>query len=221
MTRNGYFGALATRLRRPSPSAAVETEGPPEVSFRTTHVLSDFLADVAARTEPVVIDLGPALGANVTFMGEEFACKLYIEDVLARGDGHSNDAENEWAPRLSQPDESVDGIFCWDVLDHLGNAARWALAAELARVLRPTGVLLLYQRTERTSNPDRLLYEIAGRSRLCVHRDANGALPVGQPLMHGELRSMFRGMTATKTVLLKSRMREVLLRKSGPVSSSV
>jgi hypothetical protein len=201
--------------------ASVETEGPPDVSFRTTYVLSDFLADVAARTAPVVVDLGPAVGTNVTFMGEEFACKLYIEDVLAWPADHWNDAENDGAPRLSQPDESVDGIFCWDVLDHLGNAARWALAAELSRVLRPTGVLLLYQRTEQSSHPDRLLYEIAGPSRLCVHRGPNGGPPIGKPLMHGDLRLMFRGMTATKTVLLKSRMREVLLRKSGPVSSSV
>ena len=74
MTRNGYFGALATKLRRlPRPAAGVETEGPSADTFRTTHVLPDFVTEVRARTAPVVIDLGPAIGSNVAFLGQEFA----------------------------------------------------------------------------------------------------------------------------------------------------
>ena len=216
MTRNGYFGALAVRLRRRSPllAAGVEAEGPSEDIFRATHVLSDFLAEVKARTAPVVVDLGPAVGANVAFLGQEIACKLLVEDLLARRANGSNGSGSRPALRLRQPDASVDGILGWDVLDHFPPEARPSLAAELVRVLRPAGVLLLYHRLDVAPHPDRVVYEIVGPRRLCLHRGAT-SVRVERPLKHRELELMFGDLTAAKTVLLKSRMREVLFRKSG------
>lgn len=218
MTRNGYFGALATKLRRlPRPVAGVETEGPSADTFRTTHVLPDFVTEVRARTAPVVIDLGPAIGSNVAFLGQEFACKLFIEDLLARrANGSSGSGP---ALRLRQPDGSVDGILCWDVLDHLAPAARPLLVAELVRVLRPSGVLLLYHRVEVAPHPDRVVYEIVSPRRLCLHRDGDASVRVERPLKHRELELIFGELTAVKTVLLKNRMREVLFRKSKLASA--
>ncbi len=215
MTRNGYFGALATRLRRPPPPAAgVKTEGAPKDTFRATHVLSDFVAGVRAHTAPVVIDLGPANGTNVAFLGQEFACKLFIEDVLARLDKASNGSGTGQALRLRQPDASADGILCWDVLDHFAPAGRPALAAELVRVLRPEGLLLLYHRVEVAPHPDRVVYEIVNPNRLCVRRNGAPSVRVERPLEHRELELMFGDLTAVRTVLLRNRMREVLFRKS-------
>ena len=220
MTRNGYFGALATRLRRPLPAAGVETEGLPADTFRTTHVLPDFVTEVRARTAPVVIDLGPAIGTNVTFLGQEFACKLFIEDLLARRANGSNGGGTGQALRLGQPDASVDGILCWDVLDHLAPAARPLLAGELIRVLRPSGVLLLYHRVEVAPHPHRVVYKIVSPRRLCLHREGAASVRVERPLKHRELQLMFGELTAVKTVLLKSRMREVLFRKSELASAA-
>ena len=219
MTRNGYFGALAAKLRRPPrPAAGVETEGPSAGTFRTTHVLPDFVTEVRARTAPVVIDLGPAIGSNVAFLGQEFACKLFIEDLLARrANGSSGSGP---ALRLRQPDGSVDGILCWDVLDHLAPAARPLLVAELVRVLRPSGVLLLYHRVEVAPHPDRVVYEIVSPRRLCLHRDGEASVRVERPLKHRELELIFAELTAVKTVLLKNRMREVLFRKSESASAA-
>ncbi|MYI74063.1 MAG: class I SAM-dependent methyltransferase [Acidobacteria bacterium] len=221
MTRNGYLGALATRLRRqPPPVASVETQGPPPETYRTTHVLSDFVAAVRAKPAPIVLDLGPALGRNITFLGEEIACKVFIEDLLGKRPGGAGGDDDSWQPRLSQPDESVDGVLCWDVLDHLDDTARWALAAELSRVLCPAGVLLLYQRVDPRALPGRLVYEIAGPDRVCLHRTDNAAQGIEQPLKHRDLEAMFEGLRAVKTVLLKSRTREVLLRKADPATAA-
>ena len=217
MTRNGYLGALATRLRRrPPPVESAETQGAPPDTYRTTHVLSDFVAAVRAKPAPVVLDLGPAVGTNVTFLGEEVACKVFIEDLLGKRPAGPSGDDDTWRPRLSQPDESVDGVLCWDVLDHLDDAARWALAAELSRVLSPAGVLLLYQRVDRRAFPGRVVYEIAGPDRVCVHRSDDAAQGVERPLKHRELEVLFEGLHAVKTVLLKSSTREVLLRKAAP-----
>lgn len=221
MTRSGYFGALATKLRRPPPppAAGVETEAPHEDIFRTTYVLSDFVTEVRVRTAPVVVDLGPAIGANVSFLGQETACKLFIEDLLSRRSNGANGAGNGQSLRLKQPDASVDGVLCWDVLDHFQPAARTVLAAELVRVLRPGGVLLVYHRVDGTPHPERVVYEIVGPRRLCVRRDDDAEVPLEPPLKHRELELMFGELAATKTVLLKSRMREVLFRKSGSAAT--
>ena len=221
MTRNGWFGALAARLRRqPPPAANVEAPGPDPRTWRTTHVLSGFVAELRARAAPVVVDLGPALGTNVTFLGEEIACKVFIEDLLGKRAGAPAGDGGAWRPSLPQPDESVDGVLCWDVLDHLDDAARWELAAELSRVLRPAGVLLLYQRVGPQAFQGRQVYEIADLDRVCVHRSQDAAEDSARPLKHRDLQLMFEGLTAVKTVLLKSSTREVLLRKSGSATAA-
>ena len=221
MAGNGYLGALVTRLRRrPPPVASVEERGPLPETCRTTHVLSDFVAEISARAAPVVLDLGPALGKNVAFLGEAAACKLVIEDLLGKRAGASNGDDGASRPRVSQPDESVDGVLCWDVLDHLDEAARRELAAELSRILRPAGVLLLYQGLDPGAFSGRRVYEIAGPDRIRVRRSGDAAQGIGRPFKHSELHEMFEGLTAVKTVLLKSRTREVLLRKSDPATAA-
>lgn len=223
MARNGYLGTLSRRLRRPPPpDEEAETDAPPELSYRSTYVLEGFLSEVRGCPAPVVVDLGPAIGSNVTFLGEEIACKLFIDDLLAhvpeRPPGADGD-ENAWAPRLPHPDGSVDGILCWDVLDFLAPPARAALGVEMVRVLRPGGVVLMCHRVDMAARPERLVYEITGPDRLCVRRGHDAAALLERPLKHRELLLMFSGLTEVKAVLLKSRMREVLFRKARPVAA--
>ncbi len=201
-------------------ATGVETGGPSEDTFRTTHVLSDFVTEVGTHKAPVVIDLGPAIGASVAFLGQEFACKLFIEDLLAKRANGSNGGGSGQPLRLEQPDASVDGILCWDVLDHLPPSARLALADELSRVLRPAGVMLLYHSLEVAPHPDRVVYEIVNPRRLCLHHNGDPSVRVERPLQRRELQLMFGELTATRTVLLKNRVREVLFRKS-PLASVV
>ena len=217
MTRSGYFGALATKLRRPlpPPAAGVETEAPSEYNFRTTYVLSDFVTEVGARIAPVIVDLGPAIGANVAFLGQETACKLFIEDLLARRSNRSSGTGNGQLLRLRQPDASVDGVLCWDVLDHFRPAARAVLRPNWFACCGRAACCWWYHRVEVEPHPDRVVYEIVGPRRLCLRGDGDTAARPERPLQHRELELMFGELTATKTVLLKNRMREVLFRKSA------
>jgi SAM-dependent methyltransferase len=228
MARSGYLGALALRLwRSPRPPASVDADGATDGSFRATHALPEFLSELRGRQAPVVVDLGPAIGKNVSFLAEEFACKLVIEDLLARTPGRTSSAGNGagdsdgWAPRLPHPDESVDGVLCWDVLDHLPRSARDALAGQLARMLRPGGVLLMCHRVDAEMRPERVVHEIVGPDRLCLQRVGDAPAPLDRPLQLRELESMFGELTVLKAVLLKSRVREVLFRKAGPAAVSV
>src|SRR4029453_14066286 len=110
--------------------------------------LPKFLAAIAQRSDsPVLIDLGPVIGANVSFFGEQLGCKLFIEDLFADYDRHVRAGTLEemataMEKRFRHDDGSVDGILCWDVFDYLPKAAAQALAKQGVRIVPPGGFVL-------------------------------------------------------------------------------
>src|SRR5581483_1258133 len=125
----------------PMPAAAVI-----EPVF-ATKALRKFLTSLTSRESPVLLDLGPVVGANVSFFGEQLGCKIFVEDIFADVDRHVRSDKLEALPeflkkRFPQTAGSVDGILCWDVIDYLDKQSAHELAAQLTRVLRPDGALL-------------------------------------------------------------------------------
>jgi hypothetical protein len=59
--------------------------GPPG-DLVTSRVLATFLSVVSSRPAAEVMDLGPALGANIAFLGERIGCKIHVEDLYAELD---------------------------------------------------------------------------------------------------------------------------------------
>ena len=57
------------------------------VSRSTT--LARFLTHLCARPEAEVVDLGPVVGANITFLGDRIGCKIHVEDLYADLDHHA------------------------------------------------------------------------------------------------------------------------------------
>ena len=49
----------------------------------STSALSKFVAALEARDAPVVVDLGPAVGPNVAFLGGRLGYKLHVDDILS------------------------------------------------------------------------------------------------------------------------------------------
>jgi len=78
--------------------------------------LPKFLAAIAHQSEtPVLIDLGPVIGANVSFFGEQLGCKLFIEDLFADYDryakaGTLDQMAAAMEKRFRHEDSTVDGI---------------------------------------------------------------------------------------------------------------
>jgi hypothetical protein len=184
----------------------------------STLILSRFVNGLQAKVAPVILDFGPAIGANVTFLGEQFGgCKLFVEDLLANipipstmGD---DDEPEVKTPRLSYANEVADGILCWDVLDYLSSKAGFALAKEVVRVLRPGGLVLLCHGTESLSVSGPTGYEIIDQNSL-RYRFRNGAtMRSRRVIQSGEVTRLFSSLTIVDSILLKSHMREVLLRK--------
>ena len=141
-------------------SLTVEAAAPEAAPVLPTRALRTFLSSHADRDSPIVLDLGPVVGPNVTFFGERLGCKIFVEDLfadldrLARQGGAQSAAVAEFLKtRLRQPDGSIDGILCWDLIDYLDRHAAPVLAAELIRMLRPGGTLLGFFGSPSASGP--------------------------------------------------------------------
>src|SRR5215218_629284 len=112
-----------------------------------TKALRKFLTSLTSRESPVLLDLGPVVGSNVNFFGEQLGCKIFVEDIFADLDRHVREGKLDALPdflqkRFTQVDGTVDGILCWDLIDYLDRPASQALATQLTRILRPDGALL-------------------------------------------------------------------------------
>src|SRR5713101_2738764 len=88
-----------------------------------TKALRKFLACLTVREQPVLVDLGPVVGGNVTFLGEQLGCKIFVEDIFADLDRHVRDGKIDafasfLKNRLTQKTGTVDGVLCWDLIDY-------------------------------------------------------------------------------------------------------
>src|SRR5207237_8232131 len=61
-----------------------------------TKALRKFLTCVTSRESPVLIDLGPVVGSNVAFLGEQLGCKIFVEDSFADLDRHVREGKLEF-----------------------------------------------------------------------------------------------------------------------------
>ena len=114
-----------------------------------SRALPTFLSHVGTRPAPVLLDLGPLVGSNVTFFGERLNCKVFVEDLSADLDRHLREGRLEELPaflstRFILEEGTVDGVLLWDLYDHLDRPAAQALASTLVRLLRVGGSLLGY-----------------------------------------------------------------------------
>src|SRR3954466_13268186 len=78
-----------------------------------TKALRKFLTMLTSRSSPVLLDLGPVVGSNVSFFGEQLGCTIFVEDIFADVDRHVREAKGEVLPdflkkRFPQADGSVD-----------------------------------------------------------------------------------------------------------------
>jgi hypothetical protein len=202
--------------RRDEPDAVEAADRSPTFP---TKALPKLLATLKAREQPVLLDLGPVVGTNVTFFGEQLGCKIFVEDIFSDIDRHVGAGTVAQLPkflsaRFPQPDGSVDGILCWDVFDYLDKPAAQALAAQLTRILRPDGVVLAFFGTV-TPKAGQNVYvkHTVVTDTTLRHREYAAARGKQTPLLNRDIIRMFEPARVTEQFLLKSNLREVLFRK--------
>src|SRR4249920_2258796 len=182
-----------------------------------TKALAKFLTTLTARRAPVLLDLGPVVGSNVTYFGEQLGCKIFVEDIYADLDRHVRERKVESLPafllkRFPQADSSVDGILCWDLIDYLDRESAQALATQLMRVLRPEGALLGFFGTAQPRDMNYTKYVIVDDVAL-RHRQYSAARGRQAILLNRDIIRLFSGLRVSDSFLLKNNTREILFRK--------
>jgi hypothetical protein len=167
---------------------------------------------------PLLLDLGPPSGPNVEFLGDRLGCKLFVDDIWADVDRHTragtlDELTASFASRFRHQEGSLDGVLCWNCFDALEKGAARALGKQIARLVRPGGVVMALVRTAGTALSDRK-YEIVDERHLRVRRLTAGNGSRRQPLPNREIGRLFDGLRLSESFLLKSNIREILLRRT-------
>jgi hypothetical protein len=183
----------------------------------STKVLHKFLQTLTARELPVLLDLGPVVGSNVSFFGEQLGCKIFVEDIFADLDRHVREGKLDQLPeflkkRFPQADGEVDGILCWDLIDYLDRPAAQELATQLTRVLRPDGALLGFFGSAASPESRYTKFIIVDDVNL-KHRSYAAARGRQATLLNRDIIRLFSGLRVSDSFLLKNNLREILFRK--------
>lgn len=182
-----------------------------------TKALGKFLKLLQVRENPALIDLGPVVGNNVNFFGEQLGCRIRVEDITADIERHVKDGKVEelsafFETRFKQESESIDGVLCWDVFDFLERPAAQALANAVMRLLRPEGALLGFFSTSDGRPQVYTKFMVVDENTL-RYRTYPSSRPRQRVLQNRDINKMFEGLRVTESFLLKNNLREILFKK--------
>jgi hypothetical protein len=222
----GLFSRLAPRRggsAEPEPDPA-PAPGPtePEVVV-PTKALRKLIASLRTRPSPTLVDLGPVVGSNVEFFGEQFGCKMFVADILAQIDRFESANEAGGLPAFLDgcfPEEtaSVDAVLCWDVFDFLDRRSARIVAGHLMRVLKPDGALFGFFATAKPA-PSRLSkYAVIDDGSL-RHRWYSTPRMREGALQNRDIIRLFEQLRVSDSFLLHTKVREILFRKPAYLAS--
>lgn len=183
----------------------------------STKALRKFLATVGSKPNPVLLDLSPVVGSNLTFFGEHLGCRVLVDDVFLEIDRHVQQEKLDALPgflasRFPQDAESFDGILCWDVMDYLDKTSAQALATQLVRLLKPEGALLALFGATPPTDASYTRYIIVDDATMKT-RPYPAARARQSALNNRQILTLFEQLRVSDSFLLKSHLREILFRK--------
>jgi hypothetical protein len=197
----------------PDPVAA---SGPVDVAA-TSKVLPKFISALSNRTSPVLLDLGPVVGANVEFFGDRLACKIHVLDLFSEVEAFSRRGSAEGlaealATRITLPYDSVDGLMCWDLFDFLDKTTGQSLALHLVKLLKQGGALYGFFGTTPIDLRHYTKFIADGEQSFRL-RQSPATTVKRQVLANRDINRMFEPLSVADSVLLKTSTRETLFRK--------
>ena len=200
------------------PDAGSRAE-PKDGAIITSKGLQQFLSHLGTRSAPILLDLGPVVGSNITFFGEQLNCKFMVEDLFADLERHLRERSPEELPawlskRLTLDAGTVDGVLLWDLYDYLDRPAAQALATALVRLLRPDGALLGFFGNANHAGSGPTTFMVLDGSHV-RQRPRASVLVRRASLQNRDIIKMFDGLRVSDAFLLQTGRREMLFRKGG------
>ncbi len=205
---------IQKNLRRDRASLGPPESGPPK---HHTLALRLVLSNLRGQERPRVLDLGPAIGANVSFL-TPYRCKLFIADLFqslrSERDGLNWDAEalnQNLARNLPhKEDQRFDLILAWDILNYLDRQELETLGHHLSRLLKPAGLLFAMLSTRKQIPDQPTSFRIVNRDTLAYDNlsKLGRACPLYKEPDLGRLMSAFEVETS---FLLRHGVQEYVL----------
>jgi hypothetical protein len=220
----GLLGRIGARRTSESEGGPHSVESTAPGAVYPTKALRKFLVTLTSRPNPVLLDLGPVIGPNVSFFGEQLGCKIFVEDLFGDIDRHEQarkpgDLAGFFAKRFPQDDQSIDGILCWDVLDFLDSAAAQVVAGQLSRVLKVDGALLGFFSTATAREATFTKYVVVDDVTL-RHRPYGSLRMRSRVLQNRDIIRLFERLRVSDSFLLQTNVREILFRKPSYLASA-
>jgi hypothetical protein len=214
----GFLSRLA-RGRDPAEEPEPVAAGVEPEPLLPTKALRKFVAALRQCPSPTLLDLGPVVGSNIQFFGEQLGCKVFVEDIFDDLDRFEREGRVADLPafldsRFPQARQTVDGILCWDLFDFLDRRASQVVAAHLMRVLKPDGALFGMFATDHP-------VEARFTKFVVVDGDTLRHRPYSRPRMrqavmqNRDISRLFGQLRVSDLFLLHSKVREILFRKPG------
>jgi hypothetical protein len=171
-----------------------------------------------------VLDLGPALGANVAFFGGR-PCSLYIADLphslFDAGMAPPPRRRGAFAQMLERDlptDQKFDIILAWDLLNYLEIEEIGDLSRCLAGMSHADASLFALIATHKTMPARPSVFRIADPERLSYRLDS-GAQRAAPMWKEPDLRRAMADFEIETTYLLRNGMQEYLFsRHPGPTA---
>jgi SAM-dependent methyltransferase len=137
----------------------------------------------------------------------------------AAGRAASTPPRTPLATHLEYQDASFDAIVAWDLFSYYDPASARTVAAEVARVLKPGGLVFAYFHTRAAQTPDGpLRYRIVDES--CIEAGPPAGGPIARHVhQNRDIEKMFTGLRIAESCFLKSGVREMVLEKRAPASA--
>ena len=114
---------------------------------------------------------------------------------------------------LAYGDESLDALVAWDLLNYYDSESCRKMAAEVARVLKPGGLVFAYFHSRTQTDPERPhRFRIVDEAHLAVE-SAPGRPMRRHVLQNRDIEKLFTGMRIGELYFLKNGLREMMLEK--------
>ncbi len=213
------------RLRRETPPAVGsrrESTGPlePEPPLYRSPALRELVARLADDVPHTILDLQPAVGANVEFFSR-FTCRLQIVDLLsalaaagapAAPAAPAADADAAFRRALPVPAAPYDVVLAWEVLDYLPRERVRGLLEHLCGLCRPRALMLVFISTAKEIPVLPPVFKIADGHTLDWQARATAMRP-GPRLAPADVEHMAAGFTVAHSVVMRHGVREYLFER--------
>lgn len=216
----GFLSRL-TRGRDPAAEPGQEplAAGAEPETLVPTKALRKFLAALRQFPSPVLLDLGPVVGANIQYFGEQLGCKVFVEDIFDDLDRFQREGRVADLPafldsRFPQARQSVNGILCWDLFDFLDRRSAQVVATHLMRVLKPDGALFGMFTSDHPAEARFTKFFVVDDDTL-RHRPYSTPRMRQQVMQNRDIGQLFGQLRVSDLFLLRSKVREILFRRPG------